>query len=58
MSLLSKIWRYNVTTGCWAYVRDCYKERTQDWLRIFRSDEPGAVFKVAAHRPRKPPTQP
>ena len=54
-SLLTNIWKYCPTTGYWKLVRDCYKDRKDDWLRIFRGDEPDAHFKASKRRPTTPP---
>ena len=56
-SLLTNIWKYNTTTGYWMLVRDCYFERRDDWLRIFRGDEPDRVFKASRVRPKKAPKE-
>jgi hypothetical protein len=55
-SRLDKLWRYNRITGYWEYVRDCYKENTASWLRIFSGDEPETVFKASRNRPSGRPT--
>jgi hypothetical protein len=54
-SELTKLWRYDPVTGYWKYVRDFYRERAKDWLRIFTGDEPGVHFKVSDNRPKAPP---
>lgn len=56
-SELTKIWSYNAITGYWKLERDCYFERREDWLRIFRGDEPGKVFKASRVRPVTPPME-
>ncbi len=50
-----RLWRYNTVTGYWVYVRDCYRDRAQDWLRIFQSDEPDATFRASNRRPTTAP---
>ena len=55
MSGCTNIWRYDPITGYWRLARNVLKERAQDWLRIWRADEPNAVFKLSRHRPRKAP---
>lgn len=55
MSLLTNIWRWEPVTGYWKLVRDCYKDRAEAWLKIFRGDEPDVTFKASKRRPIKPP---
>ncbi|MGV8390771.1 hypothetical protein ACV34G_31920, partial [Pseudomonas aeruginosa] len=52
---LTNIWRWNAQAGYWALVRDAYRENVARWLEIFRSDEPGVVFKASKKRPHKSP---
>lgn len=54
-SRLMKIWRWNEVTGYWKYERDCYRENTENWLKIFSDDEPGVVFRASNRRPVKAP---
>ena len=46
-----KLWKYNRVTGYWVLVRDCYRDRVQDWMRIFQSDEPNEIFRASNRRP-------
>ena len=56
-TLMIKIWKYDPITGYWKYVRDCYRERKDDWLKILRGDEPGIVFRAVNVRPKTAPTK-
>lgn len=55
MSECTNIWRYDPVTGYWRLVRNVLKARAQDWLRIWREDEPSVVFKLSQYRPHKAP---
>lgn len=52
---LVKIWRWDAA-GYWMYVRDCYREDKDNWLRVLRMGEPGAVYRAVNRRPVKAPT--
>ena len=44
--------RWNAFRGAhWAIERDCNPDNVQDWLKIFRADEPGVVFVASKRRP-------
>lgn len=53
-TMLVKFWRWE-PAGYWKYVRDCYREDRDNWLKILRQDEPGAVFRATNRRPVKAP---
>jgi hypothetical protein len=36
----------------WEHVRDASPENAEQWLAIFRRDEPSAIFVAAATKPR------
>ena len=47
--------RYSVAQGNhWRHERDCTAANVQEWLAVFRKDEPGVLFIGAARKPRKP----
>jgi hypothetical protein len=50
-----RLWRYNRITGLWDYQRSCDEETAQQWLGVFRRDEPDETFALAKHRPTKAP---
>lgn len=48
----SILWRYNKTTGYWEAERSCIKNATcEQWLKVYKDDEPDEIFKVAAKKP-------
>jgi hypothetical protein len=49
------LWKYNRITGYWRAERDVSPETAQQWLTIFRDDEPRESFKISASRPSGPP---
>lgn len=55
--MLINIWRWEPVEGYWKLMRDCYKDRAASWLKIFRGDEPGRVFKASKRRPIKAPKE-
>jgi hypothetical protein len=51
------LWRYNRTTGLWDFCRRCAAQSAQQWLGVWRKDEPGETFRLAKHRPNGRPRQ-
>lgn len=52
-----KIWsiRISVAQGNhWQHERDCTDETVQEWLKIYRSDEPNVLFLASARKPARP----
>ena len=44
--------RFSVAQGNhWQYERDCTEENCQEWLAIFRADEPGVTFIANNRKP-------
>lgn len=52
---LKAIWKYNKRSGLWDFQRDVTDENHQEWLKIFRDDEPGETFKIAKYKPKGDP---
>lgn len=50
------LWVFNRVTGYWNLVRNCDVQTAQDWMRIFQTDDPGAVYQLSKTKPRKEPT--
>lgn len=51
-----KIWsrRFTVALGNhWKLERDCNAGSVNEWLAVFRNDEPNVIFIVNARKPRK-----
>lgn len=49
-----KIWslRFSVAKGNhWQYERDCTEANCQDWLKVFRDDEPNVIFLASIRKP-------
>lgn len=57
MAASLRLWKYNRTTGFWDYARNVTLETADQWLRKWRSDEPGESFVVSNNKPSKPPRQ-
>lgn len=58
-----KLWKFNAITGYWDYQRTCNEDTAEEWLRLFRRDEPNESFKLTNRRPsgkpkREPPPAP
>jgi len=49
------LWRYNKRTGYWDRVRSVSPETKDEWLAIWKKDEPESEFKVSQNRPSNPP---
>lgn len=47
-----RLWRYNQITGYWRIERTCSRRTADDWLTIFRRDEPNAIFTLSENKPR------
>ena len=45
------LWKKNPITGYWRAERQVSRETAQQWLAIFQSDEPNALFVVSARKP-------
>ncbi len=52
---MTSLWRYNPTTGSWVFCRECSESTAQDWLRVWKEDEPGAHFVLSPNQPKKAP---
>lgn len=46
------LWKYNKITGYWVAVRSVTDETKEQWLALFKSDEPEELFKVSKHKPK------
>ena len=46
------LWKYNKITGYWVAVRSVTDETKEQWLALFKRDEPGELFKVSKHKPK------
>jgi len=46
------LWRHNPTTGIWNQMRDVTPETQDQWLKIFKEDDPHADFKISARQPK------
>lgn len=56
MEIEMKIWsiRTSVAQGNhWQYERDCTEENCQEWLKVFRDDEPNVLFLASKRKPAK-----
>jgi len=49
-----QIWKYNTAAGYWKPVRSVTPETKDEWLRIWRHDDPDGDYIVSAGMPRKP----
>lgn len=49
------LWKYHRIIGDWKYVRDCQSDTADEWLRLFKRDEPGEHFKLGKNRPTGKP---
>jgi hypothetical protein len=49
-----RLWKYNKITGLWNVEREVTPATADEWLRVFKSDEPDATFKVSKSRPAHP----
>ena len=50
-----KIWskRFTPAKGNhWAHERDCTEETVQEWLKLFRNDEPNVCFIADTKKPK------
>lgn len=46
--------RYSVAQGNhWQYERDCTEANVQEWLAVFRKDEPGVTFIASKRKPAR-----
>lgn len=51
-----KIWsrRFTIALGNhWKYERDCNEMNVQEWLKVFRDDEPNVIFIASKRKPAK-----
>jgi hypothetical protein len=46
------LWRKSRTSGLWRIARDVTPETAEQWLAIFRRDEPEETFVVSARKPK------
>jgi hypothetical protein len=51
------LWRFNPITGFWRMERACLPDTAQQWLDLFRADEPTAHFALSRFAPRFNPSQ-
>jgi hypothetical protein len=51
------LWRFNPITGFWRMERACTQDTAQQWLDLFRADEPTAHFALSHRAPRFNPSQ-
>ena len=49
---MTNLWRLNQRTGYWEHVRACSADNADQWITIFRRDDPGGVYKLAVRKPR------
>ena len=52
-----RLWKYDTTTGYWKVVRSVTPETKDDWLRIWKKDDPSGNYVVSASTPRTPKSQ-
>jgi len=50
-----KLWKYNAITGNWVYQRTTSKEDANQWLLIFRKDDPEDAFRISKNKPSGKP---
>ncbi len=50
-----QLWKYNRVTGIWSPQRSVTDETAEQWLRVFRSDEPDEFFTVSTRKPSGKP---
>lgn len=46
-----QLWKYNQVTGLWDQQRSVTDETAEQWLRVYRKDEPREHFTVSSRRP-------
>jgi hypothetical protein len=46
------LWKYNKITGYWVAIRSVTNETKEQWLSVFRADEPNELFKVSKNKPK------
>ena len=49
---MTNLWKLNQRTGYWEHVRACSADNADQWITIFRNDDPGGVYKLAKRKPR------
>ena len=52
-----RLWKYNRITGLWNVQRTVLPETKDEWLAIFRRDEPKETFVVSASKPFRAPKE-
>jgi len=50
-----KLWEYNKITGYWNFVRSVKAETADQWLSLFRQDNPLGIYMLSSKRPTKYP---
>ena len=45
------LWKYNKRSGIWDYQRTVTEETKDQWLSVFKNDEPSETFRVALNKP-------
>jgi hypothetical protein len=51
------LWKYNPTTGIWTLCRTCLQVTAENWMAIFKKDEPDATFIISRKKPKQTPPQ-
>lgn len=46
------LYRFNKIIGNWKIERTCLLENAEQWLEIFKKDEPNEIFKLAKKKPK------
>lgn len=51
----TKLWEYNPVTGYWTFIKSVSSENANQWLNIFKSDEPKKGFVLSKNKPSGKP---
>lgn len=49
------IWKYNKRSGLWDHQRNVESDTKEQWLKIYKKDEPDAHFHVSSNKPKHNP---
>ena len=52
----NSIWKYNKRSGLWDHQRNVEPDTKDQWLDIYKKDEPDAHFHVSKNKPKHNPT--
>lgn len=52
----NSIWKYNSRSGMWDHQRNVEHDTKDQWLGIYKKDEPNAHFHVSSKKPKHNPT--